>query len=168
MSTHQKLITRPVRSESSTLASRNTMKMIPGAPCLRDSAEEAPVHYLNDSANGPFWSVTSHALIKEVDANNSVFSSEKGGISIVDLKPVEGQVQGKNFIAMDEPEHSIQRNAVAPSVAPKKPGRARTSNQRARNRHPRKFACRRNLQLGPGSIDRAYGENANHDFGLSL
>ena len=32
---------------------------------------------------------------------------------------MEGQVQGKNFIAMDEPEHSIQRNAVAPSVAPK-------------------------------------------------
>ena len=37
----------------------------------------------------------------------------------MDLKPVEGQVQGKNFIAMDEPGHSIQRNAVAPSVAPK-------------------------------------------------
>ena len=37
----------------------------------------------------------------------------------MDLKPVEGQVQGKNFIAMDDPEHSIQRSAVAPSVAPK-------------------------------------------------
>ena len=88
-------------------------------PLFARLREEAPVHYLNDSVNGPFWSVTSHALIKEVDANNSVFSSEKGGISIVDLKPVEGQVQGKNFIAMDEPEHSIQRSAVAPSVAPK-------------------------------------------------
>ena len=88
-------------------------------PMIAKLRKEAPVHYLSDSVNGPFWSVTSHALIKEVDANNSVFSSEKGGISIVDLKPVEGQVQGKNFIAMDEPEHSIQRNAVAPSVAPK-------------------------------------------------
>lgn len=80
--------------------------------------KEAPVHYLADSANGPFWSVTSHQLIKEIDANNSVFSSEKGGISIVDLMPVEGQVQGKNFIAMDEPDHAKQRNAVSPSVAP--------------------------------------------------
>lgn len=88
-------------------------------PMFARLRKEAPVHYLSNSVNGPFWSVTSHALIKEVDANNSVFSSEKSGISIVDLKPVEGQVQGKNFIAMDEPEHSNQRNAVAPSVAPK-------------------------------------------------
>ena len=44
--------------------------------------QEAPVHYLENSRNGPFWSVTSHQLIKEVDANNTVFSSEKGGIAI--------------------------------------------------------------------------------------
>lgn len=81
--------------------------------------EEAPVHFLKDSVNGPFWSVTSHSLIKEVDANNTVFSSEKGGISIVDLVPVEGQLQGKNFISMDEPDHQTQRKAVAPSVSPK-------------------------------------------------
>jgi cytochrome P450 len=69
--------------------------------------------------NGPFWSVTSHELIKEVDSNNVAFSSEKGGISIVDLVPVEGQNQGKSFIGMDEPEHAKQRMAVSPSVAPK-------------------------------------------------
>ena len=80
---------------------------------------EAPVHYLKNSANGPFWSVTSHELIKEVDTNHKVFSSEKGGISIVDLIPVDGQMQGKNFISMDEPDHQKQRKAVAPSVAPK-------------------------------------------------
>ena len=81
---------------------------------------EAPVHYLADSTNGAFWSVTSHALIKEVDANNEVFSSEKGGISIVDAPPPEdGQLQGKNFIAMDEPEHHKQRSAVSPTVAPR-------------------------------------------------
>lgn len=81
--------------------------------------KEAPVHYRADSINGPFWSVSSHELIKEVDANNTVFSSEKGGIAIVDPIVVEGQIQGKNFIAMDEPEHHKQRKAVAPSVAPK-------------------------------------------------
>lgn len=81
--------------------------------------QEAPVHYLEDSRNGPFWSVTSHQLIKEVDANNTVFSSEKGGISINDLPPPkEGEIQGRSFIGMDEPEHGKQRSAVSPTVAP--------------------------------------------------
>ncbi len=80
---------------------------------------EAPIHYLADSANGAFWSVTSHSLIKEVDTNHDVFSSEEKGIAIVDPIQIEGQIQGKNFIAMDEPEHMKQRSAVAPTVAPK-------------------------------------------------
>ena len=55
--------------------------------------KEAPVHFQADSVNGPFWSVTSHELIKEVDSNNAVFSSssEFGGIAIVD--PGSGKVQ---------------------------------------------------------------------------
>ena len=82
--------------------------------------KEAPVHYLADSVNGPFWSVTNHALIKEIDSNNTVFSSEKGGIAIVDPMPLaEGQIAGKSFIQLDEPEHMQQRLAVAPAVAPR-------------------------------------------------
>jgi cytochrome P450 len=83
---------------------------------------EAPVHYLADSVNGPFWSVTSHALIKEVDSNNRVFSSaaQMGGIAIVDPPPAKpGEIQGESFITMDEPAHMPQRMAVAPTVAPK-------------------------------------------------
>ena len=83
--------------------------------------KEAPVHYLADSVNGPFWSVSSHKLIKEVDGNNEVFSSssEWGGIAIAD-PPVagEGEIQGQSFITMDEPQHAPQRMAVAPTVAP--------------------------------------------------
>ncbi len=83
--------------------------------------KEAPVHFQANSVNGPFWSVTSHELIKEVDSNNAVFSSssEFGGIAIADSPRVEGQVQGQSFITMDEPEHMPQRMAVAPTVAPK-------------------------------------------------
>ncbi|MEE4360017.1 MAG: cytochrome P450 [Pseudomonadales bacterium] len=82
--------------------------------------EEAPVHFLKDSVNGPFWSVTSHALIKEVDTTHEVFSSEKGGIAIVDpYAAEEGQIQGRSFITLDEPEHAPQRRAVAPTVAPR-------------------------------------------------
>jgi len=58
--------------------------------------KESPVHYQAESVNGPFWSVTSHELIKEVDANNTVFSSEKGGIAIVDPVVVEA------FIAREQ------------------------------------------------------------------
>jgi cytochrome P450 len=83
---------------------------------------EAPVHYLADSVNGPFWSVCTHKLIKEVDSTNAVFSSSAklGGIAIAD-PPVaeEGQIQGESFITMDEPQHMPQRMAVAPTVAPK-------------------------------------------------
>jgi cytochrome P450 len=83
---------------------------------------EAPVHYLADSVNGPFWSVCTHKLIKEVDSTNAVFSSSAklGGIAIAD-PPVaeEGQLQGESFITMDEPQHMPQRMAVAPTVAPK-------------------------------------------------
>ena len=82
---------------------------------------EAPVHYRADSVNGPFWSVSTHKLIKEVDSNNKVFSSssEFGGIAIADPPVVEGQIQGQSFITMDAPEHMPQRMAVAPTVAPK-------------------------------------------------
>jgi cytochrome P450 len=82
--------------------------------------KEAPVHFLENSVNGPFWSVTSHALIKQVDSNHKVFSSEKGGISIINAEDIEaeGQLRAKNFIAMDGQEHIKQRAAVAPTVAP--------------------------------------------------
>ena len=80
------------------------------------------MYYRAESVNGPFWSVSSHELIKEVDSNNTVFSSssEFGGIGIANPPPPkEGQIQGENFIAMDEPRHKPQRLAVAPTVAPK-------------------------------------------------
>lgn len=89
-------------------------------PWFERLRKEAPVHYLADSVNGPFWSVTSHEMIKAVDTNNEVFSSEAKGIAIVDpYVAEEGQIQGKNFISMDGTDHIKQRMAVAPTVAPK-------------------------------------------------
>ena len=80
---------------------------------------EAPVHFRADSVNGPFWSITSHELIKEVDINHEVFSSEAGGIAIVDADEINTEeLQGESFIQLDPPRHSPQRKAVAPSVAP--------------------------------------------------
>ena len=91
-------------------------------PWFERLRKEAPIHYLADSVHGPFWSVSSHKLIKEVDTNNAVFSSasEMGGIAIADPVAIEGQDnQGDSFITMDEPKHMPQRMAVSPSVAPR-------------------------------------------------
>ncbi len=84
---------------------------------------EAPVHYLANSPVGPFWSVTTHALIKEVDGNHEAFSSEAGGISLLDDvsgdREVASDLDGiQGFITMDPPKHAAQRKAVQPVVAP--------------------------------------------------
>jgi cytochrome P450 len=81
---------------------------------------EAPVHYLAESENGPFWSVTSHDLVMAVDTNHAVFSSEVGGIAIVDAPdtPEAREINSKSFITLDEPRHREQRKSVSPAVAP--------------------------------------------------
>ena len=76
-----------------------------------------PVHYCADSPTGPYWSVTRHGDIKAVDMNHQLFSSEVGGITIAEPE-LDEAIRLDNFIAMDEPKHSAQRKAVAPSVAP--------------------------------------------------
>ncbi len=78
---------------------------------LRD---EQPVHYLADSAFGPFWSVTRYQDIFSVDSNHEVFSSEPA-IVIGDQKE---EFTLKQFIAMDQPKHDAQRKVVQPVVGP--------------------------------------------------
>lgn len=81
---------------------------------------EAPVHHLESSANGAFWSVSNHRFIKDVDTNHEVFSSEAGGISIIDpAKANPEELAGESFIQLDQPRHGPQRQTVAPAVAPK-------------------------------------------------
>ena len=80
---------------------------------------EDPVHFFENKNNGPFWSVTTHQLIKYVDTHHDLFSSANG-VSIVE-PPVaqDGESEGiENFIGMDPPKHNEQRATVSPSVAP--------------------------------------------------
>jgi len=79
---------------------------------LRD---EAPVHYLADSAFGPFWSITRYQDIFDVDSNHDLYSSEPA-IVIGDQKE---EFTLKQFIAMDPPKHDTQRKVVQPVVGPK-------------------------------------------------
>ena len=78
---------------------------------------EAPVHYCAEPemANVPYWSVSSYDLIKEVDTNHEVFSSEP---TIVIDDPDEDFVLPM-FIAMDPPQHDDQRKVVSPVVGPR-------------------------------------------------
>lgn len=75
---------------------------------------EAPVHFIEDSQFGPFWSITKYNDIVAVDANHKQFSSE-GSIVIGDTSE---DFDTPMFIAQDPPIHDVQRKAVQPAVAP--------------------------------------------------
>jgi cytochrome P450 len=84
-------------------------------PYFERLRKEAPVHYCADSAFGPYWSVTRFKDIMAVDTNHSLFSSEAGGITILNRPE---QFVLPMFIAMDPPKHTGQRLAVSPIIAP--------------------------------------------------
>jgi cytochrome P450 len=73
-----------------------------------------PVHWTEESVFGPHWSVTKYKDIMKVETNPAVFSSASG-ITLLDQ---ETQYKLAMFIAMDPPKHDVQRNVVAPIVAP--------------------------------------------------
>ena len=66
---------------------------------------------------GPYWSITKYNDIMEIETNHQVFSSDSklGGITIRDA-PTE--LRRPMFIAMDQPQHSAQRQTVAPMFTP--------------------------------------------------
>ena len=78
---------------------------------LRD---EAPVHYLEHSPFGPFWSITRFADIQAVDKNHAVYSSEP----TILLGDQPEDFTFVNFIQSDPPLHDEQRKAVQNAVAP--------------------------------------------------
>lgn len=77
--------------------------------------EEDPVHYIKDSAFGPFWSITKFNDIVFVDSNHKLFSSEPS-IMIGDR---DSDLDLTTFIAMDQPRHDVERRSVQGVVAPK-------------------------------------------------
>jgi len=75
---------------------------------------EDPVHFQAESPFGPFWSITRFDDIVAVDSDHEAFSSEPA-IFIGD-RPADTPLT--NFIAMDPPQHDLQRRAAQPVVAP--------------------------------------------------
>ncbi len=99
-------------------------------PVFERLRREDPVHFTADSEFGPYWSITRWDDIMAVDTNHVEFSSAEG-IGLANKKQMEEQEKaliamgreprrsgGAGFITMDEPEHSVHRKAVSPTVAP--------------------------------------------------
>jgi cytochrome P450 len=98
-------------------------------PYFERLRREDPVHFTPESEFGPYWSVTRWEEIMAVDTNHEAFSSADG-IGLPNLKAMEEQDKafaamgrerrrgGAGFITMDEPEHTVHRKAVSPTVAP--------------------------------------------------
>src|SRR5579864_7957103 len=99
-------------------------------PVFKRLRQEAPVHFTAGGDFGPYWSLTRWDDIMAVDTNHLDFSSAQG-IGLINHKNMEEQEKalaaigqeprrrgGAGFITMDEPEHSVHRKAVSPTVAP--------------------------------------------------
>ena len=86
-------------------------------PYFRRLRRDAPVHYCKESPVGPFWSVTKHKDIVDVEVRHREFSSSSalGGIVLRDRPP---ELELPMFIAMDPPKHEAQRKVVQPIVSP--------------------------------------------------
>lgn len=84
-------------------------------PYFKRMREEAPVYFHEESAFGPYWSVTTFDHIMAVDKNNRQFSSASG-ITLVDQ---DTDLRTQSFITADQPKHGPQRKAVQDVVAPK-------------------------------------------------
>ncbi len=96
---------------------------------FRALRETAPVYRCENSAFGPYWSVSAYKPIVEIESLPDLYSSQAGGITIADL--MEGDIKMPMFIAMDRPKHTGQRRTVAPAFTPSEMARL-SSNIRAR------------------------------------
>jgi cytochrome P450 len=98
-------------------------------PWFQRLRAEEPVHFTAASEFGPYWSITRWDDIMAVDTNHQAFSSAEG-IGLPNLEAMAEQEKvfaamgrerrkgGAGFITMDEPQHTVHRMAVSPTVAP--------------------------------------------------
>ena len=134
-------------------------------PYFERLRREDPVHYCNESAFGPYWSVTKYRDIMLVDTSHSLFSSEAGGITILDRKLED---RNPNFISMDPPKHDEQRKTVSPIVAPQNLANLEGLIREPCPHDPRRPAAQRDVQLGRQGVDRAHDADAGDPVRLPV
>ncbi|MXO86066.1 cytochrome P450 [Altererythrobacter aurantiacus] len=92
-------------------------------PIFAELRAKGPLHRVEKSPYGPYWSVVQHKAVQHVESLPELFSSswQHGGITILDRpEPEDGQeaFELPMFIAMDRPQHTGQRRTVAPAFTP--------------------------------------------------
>ena len=86
---------------------------------FRELRAKSPVHYVEDSGFGPYWSVSSYKPIVQAESLPDLYSSQAGGITLADfIENSASDVRMPMFIAMDRPKHTGQRRTVAPAFTP--------------------------------------------------
>jgi cytochrome P450 len=85
---------------------------------FRELRATAPVHKVEHSDFGPYWSISSYKPIVEVESLPDLYSSQAGGITIAEFIEHKDAVRMPMFIAMDRPKHTGQRRTVAPAFTP--------------------------------------------------
>jgi cytochrome P450 len=86
---------------------------------FRELRANSPVHYVEHSDFGPYWSISSYKPIVQVESLPDLYSSQAGGITLADfIENSPSDVRMPMFIAMDRPKHTGQRRTVAPAFTP--------------------------------------------------
>ena len=88
---------------------------------FRDLRRTDPVHWHVDEDGQGQWSVTRHADVTEVSRQPDVFSSQRGGVSRVDLVMAEQGVDPRGVMMMmtDPPQHTRYRRLVNRGFTPR-------------------------------------------------
>ena len=86
---------------------------------FRELRATSPVHRVEHSDFGPYWSVSTYKPIITVESLPDLYSSQAGGSTIADfIEDNPTDVRMPMFIAMDRPKHTGQRRTVAPAFTP--------------------------------------------------
>jgi len=86
---------------------------------FRELRATSPVHYVEHSDFGPYWSVSTYKPIVQAESLPDLYSSQAGGITLADfIENSTSDVRMPMFIAMDRPKHTGQRRTVAPAFTP--------------------------------------------------
>ena len=99
------------------------------APFARLRAD-APIHKVEDSEFGPYWSLSTYKPIVEVESLPDLYSSEVGGFTLTSVSEEVEPVRMPMFIGRDRPIHTGQRRTVAPAFTPSEMTRMSTDIRR--------------------------------------
>ena len=82
---------------------------------------EDPVHWTDVPGGRGYWSITKHADLGLINRDATGFSSESGGINIIDLDGVENgfDMRGQMMLMTDPPKHTRYRLLVNKGFTPR-------------------------------------------------